>query len=202
MNHSGNFRRVAVRVQDVLIPFIVLLTLNLVILVSWTAIDPLKWVRVEVSSFDQFGRSIESFGVCRSEWHSVFYSLIGVVVVSSLLVANAANYRARHLSAELHEGKWISLSALILLEVAIIGIPALLAVRETPTDFFVMQSIIVFIVCAAILLPLFIPKIIQARRDGYATRRSARGGYSRSGSSRRDPTRSFHGQSCASQNWH
>lgn len=203
MNHSGGFRRIVVRVQDVLIPFLVLFTLNLIILVSWTAIDPLQWVRLEMRSFDQFGRSVASYGTCQSEWELLFYVLIAAVVICSLLVANIANYRARHISGQLHEGKWITLSALILLEAIIIGIPAVLAVRDKPTDFFVMRSVLVLIVCAAILLPLFIPKIVQARQDGYATRPSAQGRRHRgSGSNLPGPRTSFHGQSVVSQHWH
>lgn len=174
-----------------MIPFMTLFAINLIILVSWTAIDPLEWVRTEKRSFDEFGRSVESYGACESEWQLVFYILIVMVVVCSLLVANAANYRARHISGELHEGKWISLSTLILLEATIIGIPALLTVSDRPTEFFLMRSALVVIICAAILAPLFVPKIIQARKDGYSTRRR-RGGQRSSGSekSRMLPTRS------------
>jgi gamma-aminobutyric acid type B receptor len=191
MGHSQACRRVVVRRQDVLIPFMTLFAINLIILVSWTAIDPLEWVRTEKRSFDEFGRSVESYGACESEWQLVFYILIGMVVVCSLLVANAANYRARHISGELHEGKWISLSTLILLEATIIGIPALLTVSDRPTEFFLMRSALVVIICAAILAPLFVPKIIQARKDGYSTRRR-RGGQRSAGSekSRMLPTRS------------
>ena len=192
MGNSEACRRVVVRRQDVLIPFATLFVINLIILVSWSVIDPLEWVRIEMRSFDEFGRSVESYGTCKSEWQLVFYILIGIVVVCSLLVANAANYRARHLSGELHEGKWISISSLILLEATIIGIPALLAVSDRPTEFFVMRFVLVVIFCAAILAPLFVPKIIQARQDGYSTRRGRRGGQRNSGTrnSRMLPTRS------------
>lgn len=173
MNQSGGFRRVVVRVQDVLIPFLVLLTLNCVILVSWTVVDPLRWTRIEGISSDQYGRSIESYGTCRSEdsqLQLVFYVLIAIVDISSLLFANAANYRARHISRGLHEAGSITLSAAIMMEATLIGIPALLVVGDIPTASFIMRSTLVTVFCAAILLPLFIPKIIQARQDGYRTR--------------------------------
>lgn len=179
--------------------------LNLIILVSWTAIDPLEWVRIQMRSFDQFGRSVESYGTCRSEWELVFYLMIAVVVICSLLVANIANYRARRISGQLHEGKWITLSAWILLEATIIGIPALLAVSNKPTEFFVMRSVLVLVVSGAILLPLFIPKIIKARQDGYVTRRGARRrprGSSGITLPQTTPRTSFHGQSTVSQHWH
>lgn len=213
MGSSEACRRVVVRRQDVLIPFATLFAINLIILVSWTAIDPLEWVRTEKRSYDEWGRSVESCGACLSEWQVVFYVLIGIVVVCSLLVANAANYRARHISGDLHEGKWISLSTLILLEATIIGIPALLAVSDRPTEFFVMRFVLVVIVCAAILAPLFVPKIIEARQDGYSTSRGRRAGQigARTRKSRMLPNfstfyaeerstsihgeRSFHGQS-------
>jgi len=162
-----------VRVHDVLVPFLILFTMNVAILISWTIIDPLQWVRVEVNSLDQYGRSVESFGTCRSRdsvLQVVFYVLIAIVDMSALLFANVANYRARNISKDLHEAGSITLSAAIMLEATLIGIPAVLVVDELPTASFIVRAVLVTIFCAAILLPLFIPKIIEARRDGYATR--------------------------------
>jgi len=173
MHNSDHCRRVVVRVQDVLIPFVILFTVNLAILISWTAVDPLRWRRVGVKSLDQYGRSVESYGTCRSEDSTlelVFYVLIAVVDISSLLFANAANYRARNISRDFHEAGYITLSNAIMLEAALIGIPALLVVDDQPTASFIVKSVLVVIFCAAILLPLFVPKIIQARNDGYRTR--------------------------------
>jgi gamma-aminobutyric acid type B receptor len=46
---AQRFRRVKVRVRDVLWPFVILMTLNLIILTVWTTLFPLKWTSVPLS---------------------------------------------------------------------------------------------------------------------------------------------------------
>lgn len=162
-----------VRKQDVLIPFFVLFTLNFVILISWTVVDPLRWTRINGISLDQYGRAVESYATCQSEDQQLqilFYVLIAIVDITSILFANIANYRSRHISKDLHEAGAITLSAAIMLEATLIGLPALLVVSDKPTSSFIMRSVLVTIFCAAILLPLFLPKIIQSRKEGHRTR--------------------------------
>ena len=43
MEHASQFRRIEVKVQDVLMPFCVILALNTAFLLTWTLVDPLKW---------------------------------------------------------------------------------------------------------------------------------------------------------------
>ena len=59
-------QRITLAPKDVMLPFIVLLTLNVTLLVAWTIVAPLTWERVPLDNFDEHGRTVESVGSCRA----------------------------------------------------------------------------------------------------------------------------------------
>jgi DNA-binding LacI/PurR family transcriptional regulator len=64
---KAQFGRIKVSECDVLVPFIVLLSLNIIILICWTAIDPLTYEREFLLGMDYWNREIASVGRCRSD---------------------------------------------------------------------------------------------------------------------------------------
>ena len=160
--HRGrSFRRVVVSTNDVLRPLVGLATLNVSILTAWNVAAPLRWTRVELNNYDEYGRSMESYGTCQSENQNLqrafAWSLVGVDLIA-LLSANAVNFKARQISKDLHEGSFIALSLAILLEAILIGTPAMLVVEKNPSALFLIRSVLTCIVCGGILLPIFLPK--------------------------------------------
>ena len=58
---------VKVTVIDVLLPFAVLLTLNVIVLVLWSVLDPLTYVRMDNPGTDGWQRTISTYGACRCD---------------------------------------------------------------------------------------------------------------------------------------
>ena len=54
--HNPRFQRIKVTEKDVMIPFAVMFTCNVILLVLWTIVDPLKWERVQVDELNSYGR--------------------------------------------------------------------------------------------------------------------------------------------------
>ena len=76
---SHKLRRVVIRARDVMLPFVVLMVLNVSVLLSWTLHDPLVWDRRAVDeNIDKFGRSVESVGFCvgSGTQHAKIYAAI------------------------------------------------------------------------------------------------------------------------------
>jgi hypothetical protein len=69
---ASSHGRIKVSERDVLIPFFVIFTLNTTVLICWTIIDPLTYVRQFAEGTDLWNRDIASNGSCRSE-HAVAY---------------------------------------------------------------------------------------------------------------------------------
>ena len=89
---ANSMRRVVVAEKDVLVPFVVLMTLNFIILLSWTIIDPLVFQRVY--SDDE----LTSYGRCHSEGDSWkgFISALAILNFVAMITANIEAYKARN----------------------------------------------------------------------------------------------------------
>lgn len=154
-----------IKVKDVLIPFVVLMTLNITILTVWTVVQPLTWTRVETSNTDRFGRSTESYGTCYVfEYASqiVFLVLLVAVNLIALLIATYQAYKARSLPlSNFNESQYIAISLASLLEAFLLAVPLFFVVLDDPSARFIVESLLVTIICLAILLPLFVPKYVK-----------------------------------------
>lgn len=166
-NKARGMRRVVLRYRDVMMPFIVFMTLNIAFLAGWTALAPLVWTRVPLANFDVFGRSVESYATCRSESPGQMFAFLGPMIamnLSALIFAAYQAYKARNLPTQFSESKYMAMTMASLLECLLISAPLFALVADNPTADFLVTSIVISIVCLAILLPIFVPKYIR-RRD-------------------------------------
>ena len=81
ISNSMQMRRVTVKETNVILPFVVLMTANIAVLVAWTIVDPLQWVRTEPFLF-------QSHGYCQSENADRFLIPIGIINGIALILAN------------------------------------------------------------------------------------------------------------------
>ena len=124
-------KRVVVTERDVLKPFAVLMTLNFIILLSWTLVDPPIFERVYTDELTSYGR-------CTSEgngWKG-FLSALALLNFGALILANIQAYMARSINDELSESKFIGLSTLSMFQIFIVGVPLLVIVYQDPSAYF------------------------------------------------------------------
>jgi hypothetical protein len=166
-----------------MLPFAVLLTMNLILLVAWSIVAPLTWERVALDNFDEHGRAVESVGSCRATDHLEtqvlpFVILILVVNIVALVFATYQAYLAREIPTEFFEAGYVFMSFASLLETFIIGVPLLFIGSTDPNASFLIRSILITISCLAIQLPVFLPKynkrksVLEERRNGPVLTRS------------------------------
>uniref|UniRef100_A0A7S4K0L5 G-protein coupled receptors family 3 profile domain-containing protein n=1 Tax=Odontella aurita TaxID=265563 RepID=A0A7S4K0L5_9STRA len=160
----GQRRRVAVKARDVLKPFVFLFVANLTVLISWTIISPLTYRYVATTSVDKFDRPNKFYGTCTpstpGSHNRIFAVLWGAINLCALLFANFEAYRGRYIVTEYGESFYIGISMAILLQAVIIGTPVILIVDDSPTATHVIQCCLLFILACALLLPIFVPKLI------------------------------------------
>ena len=161
-NPANGFSRLQVRGKDVLAHFYLLLLANIAILLAWTLVDPLTYVRSSYEGTDGWGRTIETYGACKSQNATVYLTLLGIVNVGGLMEANWYSYRTRNVQMEFAESKYIAIAMGSMLQAFLTGIPILIIVRELPKAFYLTLVFIIFITATAILLVIFIPKLIFA----------------------------------------
>ena len=159
---GGGLRRVEVTEKDVLPPFFALLAVNFLILLLWTLLDPLKYVRQDLPGTDGWNRVIATYGSCRSNDSKYYLSALVTVNMGVLAVANWQAYKAKSLESEFAESKYIGLTMLSLFQAMLIGFPALFLVRDNPQAFYVLLVLLIFVLCMVTLALLFGPKIVSA----------------------------------------
>ena len=161
---SQKLRRVVVRPRDVALPFIALMVLNIVVLLAWTLHSPLVWERQVVDSYDKFGRSVESVGMCASTntmYTSIYLSMLAAINISVLIFANYQAYMARNLPSEFSESTYIAIAMGSFLEVAALGIPLLFVSTSDSSIRYLIRSVLTIATSLSPLLPIFLPKYLQ-----------------------------------------
>ncbi|CAB9523896.1 Metabotropic glutamate receptor 6 [Seminavis robusta] len=166
---ASQFRRVQVNVKDVLFPLVIMVGLNLVVLVTWSVVDPLVWERETEHSRDRFDRPTSSIAVCASNSQTLeklFGALLFAISFVALALANWESYKGRKLPTEFNETGRIAMSMFFLIEAIIIGSPILLAAQGNPTATFLVKAMLIFCTCLAIIGPIFLPIwSLQIRRE-------------------------------------
>jgi hypothetical protein len=77
----------------------------------------------------------------------------------ALLLANIEAYRARHVSVEYGESKYIAIAMVLMVQIFVVGVPILFLVYEQPSAYYFIITIMVSTVSLSNLLLLFVPKI-------------------------------------------
>lgn len=157
--------KVVVETRDVLRPFTILFVLNVAVLTSWTVVDPLTYNMRFTSATDSFGRHIETYGRCINYDPSAEYLTFAVlwasIIIAVVVWANIEAYKARAIATEYSESQYLAISMALILQAILIGLPWLFAIQALPTFWFLVETSILFIVSASMLLPIFVPKMLH-----------------------------------------
>ena len=109
---ASSMKRVKITERDVLKPFAVLMTLNFIILLSWTLVDPMLFERVETDELTSYGRCVPQ----GNQWKG-FIGVLAILNFAALIVVNVQAYKARSINDELSESKYIGLATLSMFQV-------------------------------------------------------------------------------------
>ncbi|KAL7547884.1 hypothetical protein ACHAWF_011155 [Thalassiosira exigua] len=158
--------RMKVKVKDAMRPFFVVWGLNTIVLVSWTKVDPLMWVRLDTELiFDRFDRSIDSYGLCHSNNSAGWIAGLFIINFPLLILANYQAYKARNLSTEFSESKYVSIIMALMFEVVVIGLPVFILVGGDTALRFIVMTFLIGSICMSTLCLMFIPKMRALRQQ-------------------------------------
>lgn len=160
---AARFRRVTIRVFDVIIPFAVLLGLNVIFMLIWTLVDPMYYDRAQRCGLDES----TSFGSCqlgRTDVSSAMAVSVAVVDFSALLLANLQAYKARGIKTDFNESGHVGIAMLGILQIFLVGTPLVFLVNDNPPAKFFVLAAIVTVVCLSVLLLIFVPKMMKSKK--------------------------------------
>jgi len=172
MAMGTRLKRVVVKPKDVMKLFFTLLSTNLTILITWTAVEPLKYERyLKHSTTDEFGRHISTYGSCYPPLHLasnaywVFMSVLNANIIIPVLLSCYHAYYSRSLSTEYNESFYIATTVFGMLQSIFLNILIITNSYDTPTTRLYMYMFVLFIINVAILGPMFVPKMIALRKE-------------------------------------
>ena len=163
LNNPDKFRKLKVTPRDVIAPFIILMSINVIVLMVWTIVEPLKWEIKTKGDVDLLQlKEPETYGICVGESLErtlLFAGIIAAVDISSLVFANIQAYQCRNISVEYSESQWIAIAMVSIMQVLFIGIPLMVLVIDEPEPQFFVRVGIVFVTSMSTLLLIFLPKV-------------------------------------------
>ena len=188
MQNAAKFKRIKVTPRDVIKPMAALLSLNIIVLTVWTVVDPLR-SEVEIVDTDVFGRPIETQGKmkndvcivfhsststliflvfhlaqCTSDKAHIFGPILLVINLGCLVISLIQAFKARNISTELSESKYIFRALSIIIYVSFLAIPVMVIARDSSDAWYLVTSGLIFVVCTSILLLIFMPKVLAVRK--------------------------------------
>jgi len=155
---NPRFSRVQVTVCDVMKPMAFMMTANIIILSLWTALDPMVWNRV-TTGYNELEMANESEGNCTAP-NMIFVILLIVLDFGVLTFAVFQSYRARQVAVEFSESAYIAGAMGMILVVFFVAIPVFFLVERDPRATFFVKCAMVFVVSVALLVFIFVPKIV------------------------------------------
>lgn len=168
-------QRMKVSKRDVMVPFLVLFSVNVFVLTLWTLMEPLKYERFDHKGVDGWNRVISTYGACASDdWSLPYIITLGCINLGVLLIANWQAYESRSIQSEFSESRYIGIVMASMLQAALSGIPVLSLVTEHPQAYYLVTVSMVFVNCLSVLLLIFIPKIVFERSYRYQTEKERR----------------------------
>ena len=97
-------RSITITPLDVMKPLFASLAVNALIISLWTGLSPLYWTR-EVSTVDEFNRTVMSHGFCTSKGFIPYIVVLVGANVGLLSLALYQVYHARDISTEFAESE-------------------------------------------------------------------------------------------------
>ncbi|CAB9526188.1 acid type B receptor subunit 2 [Seminavis robusta] len=154
LQYAAELTTVIVSTKDTVLTIGLVLLVDVVILTTWTIVDPLEWTRV-VTSTDVFGNALESEGYCQSEYWVVFAGIIGVVHLLLMGTACYMCYLARSIPNSISNNKFIGIAMFSNLQIFLIVVPVLLIMGSEPQASFFVKSVAIWINDFVVVILIF-----------------------------------------------
>jgi len=163
LKEGKNNSNATVTDRDIMLPFVTLMTPTLICLILWTVYGYPEYIRQPGEGTDAWNRITQTNGQCTFGYSNIFFPIFIVIIFASLLIGNIISFMARSYKSDSHENELVGLSLATMLQASIIGVPLLHTARISISyghrSVYVIQILLVSVICITIQLLIFIPKI-------------------------------------------
>lgn len=113
VKNSMRCRRVVVTVKDVIVPFIIMLALNIIVLITWNIHDPLRWERNAHAGTDDWNRILSTYGACTSDHGGIYLLVLFVIAFTPMVLATIQYVQVRNIQTDFNESSYIGVVVLV-----------------------------------------------------------------------------------------
>lgn len=158
---SKRYRSVRVSLRHVLVPFLFLTGVNVPLLSIYTALFPMKWLRRPKSANPHL-----TWGTCERDYNNIWETVVMValllVMATGMTLAIVNLYRARGLSTEYNEGKWIGAALGTMTLMGCVSAPVMFVNAEDTYTNYYSRTIIIWVAIVSLMTLTFLPKFFMA----------------------------------------
>lgn len=180
---AKKFQRISLSVPQTIFPVAIVFLFNIVMLVSITTLTPITQ-ETSLSDNDEFERPTTQLTTCnRDEAQPLVLTLL-FTNTAVLVLALYQTWRARNLSTEFAESKYIAIALLLCIVITALGFPLLSIFKEDPNFDALIKTFCITIYSLSILCFIFLPKM-QMHNDSLSGKSASKQFFSVIGSSDR-----------------
>lgn len=154
---ASKMRRQTVDYKDVFFIIIIVVTAELIVLITFQVMSPQVWQRDVIE--DVNGYSIESIGMCDSENSTSFLYSLMVLNVVFLLIALVLCWRTKDIPSDFSESNYIFLSVMFMFQILLLSVPVTAMVRNDANVHYFTRAGSVFLQNLSVLMLIFLPKM-------------------------------------------
>jgi hypothetical protein len=161
-----SLRRRAVDIKQVLLPFSLIISSSVIILIVWQIVDPLRWEREMISDDEA---PLKTYGQCESD-NGVLPYVIPLAFLFAVIITMtlAISWKMKDVQSDLSEAKWIFIGIFSHLQIWAIGIPVYLILSGVSRDAsYLISMALTFVFANTFVIFVIGPKILQDFRDKF-----------------------------------
>uniref|UniRef100_A0A7S2RGD5 G-protein coupled receptors family 3 profile domain-containing protein n=1 Tax=Mucochytrium quahogii TaxID=96639 RepID=A0A7S2RGD5_9STRA len=162
---NKSMKRIRITNKDLYKMLAAIVSVDLIILIVWSIVAPLKYERVVISR-DAFGNPISSYGTCQGKNAVVYEALIviyqGILFLTGVIIC----FKVRKADGEYQESKYIMISIVSQCQLYILGVPVFFVFSdEDTTAKFLVLFFVIWLTNILLILVIYVPKYIAMKTN-------------------------------------
>eukprot|EP00980_Cylindrotheca_fusiformis_P010017 scaffold2214_cov139-Cylindrotheca_fusiformis.AAC.14 len=164
-------RRRVLHSSQVMLPFVLIITASVAILIIWQTTDPLEWYRELLDGY-LVDHPWESYGQCgvSNQVGTLPYIIpLGLLFLVTMLMTLSVAWKMRMVQSDLSEARWIFIAVSSHIQIWLVGIPVFLILEDISRDASYLISMALIFVLSNVFVVLVIwPKMLDdIGRNGF-----------------------------------
>lgn len=161
-------KRRSITMKQVLIPFMIVVSTCITILIVMQTVSPVEWQRTIIRGADTSDEPLETYGECTLNDKVEFLAPLFVLFVIVIVMSASISWQCREIQEDLSDAKWVFAAIFCHLQMWLVGIPILVITDDVSRDAnYLMIAALIFAFSTTMVVLVIGPKQWMWVRDTY-----------------------------------